>query len=209
MIGTNTIIFLTGMATLDPALVEAARVDGAEQWRIFIHITLPLLKRFVQFAFVITVISCFSALFSLIFVMTGGGPGYGTTTLEFFVYQSGFSLGQFGTAALYGIILFVIMTTVGLVQLRLIRLRRRGRPMSSRDDNAPTPLSAGARARRIVTRIVLFAVMVVVAVVMLYPFWLMIDNAFRTAAQFDSAERALGRAAGRALFNDLPVAASC
>ncbi len=121
MVGTNTIIFLTGMATLDPSLIEAARVDGLNSRQIFLHVTLPLLKRFVQFSFVITVISAFSALFSLIFVMTNGGPGYGTTTLEFFVYQSAFSLGQFGTAALYGIILFVVMLAVGLVQLKVIR----------------------------------------------------------------------------------------
>ena len=121
MIGTNTIIFLTGMATLDPSLIEAARVDGLNRWQIFWRVTLPLLTRFIQFAFVITVISAFSALFSLIFVMTGGGPGLGTTTLEFFVYQAGFAQGQFGTGALYGIILFVIMIIVGIGQLRLIR----------------------------------------------------------------------------------------
>jgi len=121
MIGTNTIIFLTGMATLDPTLIEAARVDGLSRRQIFFRVMLPLLTRFVQFSFVITVISAFSALFSLIFVMTGGGPGLGTTTLEFFVYQAGFAQGQFGTGALYGIILFVIMIIVGIGQLRLIR----------------------------------------------------------------------------------------
>jgi ABC-type sugar transport system permease subunit len=121
MIGTNTIIFLTGMATLDPTLLEAAKVDGLNRWQIFFRVTLPLLTRFIQFSFVITVISAFSALFSLIFVMTGGGPGLGTTTLEFFVYQAGFAQGQFGTGALYGIILFVIMIIVGIGQLRLIR----------------------------------------------------------------------------------------
>jgi ABC-type sugar transport system permease subunit len=121
MIGTNTIIFLTGMATLDPTLIEAAKVDGLSRWQIFYRVTLPLLTRFIQFSFVITVISAFSALFSLIFVMTGGGPGLGTTTLEFFVYQAGFAQGQFGTGALYGIILFVIMIIVGIGQLRLIR----------------------------------------------------------------------------------------
>jgi multiple sugar transport system permease protein len=121
MIGTNTIIFLTGMATLDPSLIEAARVDGLNRWQIFWRVILPLLTRFIQFAFVITVISAFSALFSLIFVMTGGGPGLGTTTLEFFVYQAGFAQGQFGTGALYGVILFVIMIIVGIGQLRLIR----------------------------------------------------------------------------------------
>ncbi|HTX81036.1 MAG TPA: sugar ABC transporter permease [Streptosporangiaceae bacterium] len=121
MIGTNTIIFLTGMATLDPTLIEAARVDGLSRLQIFYRVTLPLLTRFIQFSFVITVISAFSALFSLIFVMTGGGPGLGTTTLEFFVYQAGFAQGQFGTGALYGVILFVIMIIVGIGQLRLIR----------------------------------------------------------------------------------------
>jgi len=53
--------------------------------------------------------------------MTGGGPGYSTTTLEFFVYQTGFQESEFGTAALYGIVLFVMMAIVGIVQLRVIR----------------------------------------------------------------------------------------
>ncbi len=120
MIGTNTMLFLTGLATLDPSLEEAARIDGAGAWRIFRHITLPHLSRFIQLAFVMTIISAFSALFSLIFVMTGGGPGYSTTTMEFLVYQTGFNQSEFGTAALYGIILFVITALVGIVQLRLI-----------------------------------------------------------------------------------------
>jgi ABC-type sugar transport system permease subunit len=121
MVGTNTIIFLTGLATIDPALHEAAKVDGAGPLRIFWHITFPQLKRFVQFSFVLTVISAFTALFSLIFVMTGGGPGYGTTTLEFFVYQTAFARGEFGTGALLGVILFVIMAAIGVAQLKLLR----------------------------------------------------------------------------------------
>jgi ABC-type sugar transport system permease subunit len=120
MIGTNTMIFLTGLATLDPSQEEAARIDGAGSWKVFRHITLPHLSRFIQLAFVITIISAFSALFSLIFVMTGGGPGYSTTTIEFLVYQTGFAQSQFGTAALYGLILFVIMAIVGVFQLRLL-----------------------------------------------------------------------------------------
>jgi multiple sugar transport system permease protein len=120
MIGTNTMLFLTGLATLDPSLEEAARIDGAGRWRIFRHITLPHLSRFIQLAFVMTVIALFSALFSLIFVMTGGGPGYATTTMEFLIYQTGFNQGDFGTAALYGLILFVLTAIVGVVQLRLI-----------------------------------------------------------------------------------------
>ena len=121
MIGTNTIIFLTGMSTLDVSLHEAARMDGAGPWRIFVDITVPQLARFIQFSFIMTMISAFTALFSLIFVMTGGGPGYGTTTLEFFVYQSAFSQGEFGTGALLGVVLFIIMGAIGLAQLRVLR----------------------------------------------------------------------------------------
>jgi multiple sugar transport system permease protein len=121
MVGTNTIIFLTGMATLDVSLYEAARMDGAGSFRIFRSITLPQLKRFIQFSFIITVISAFTALFSLIFVMTGGGPGFGTTTLEFFVYQSAFARGNFGTGAMLGVILFFIMAILGSAQIVLVR----------------------------------------------------------------------------------------
>ena len=124
MIGTNSIIFLTGMSTLDQTLNEAAHVDGAGAIRIFWSITLPQLKRFIQFSFVITVISAFTALFSLIFVMTGGGPGFGTTTLEFFIYQSAFARGEFGTGAMLGVILFLLMSVLGVGQLILIRVKK-------------------------------------------------------------------------------------
>jgi multiple sugar transport system permease protein len=122
MVGTNTIIFLTGIATLDPSLAEAAQCDGTTAWQRLIHITMPQLRRFILFASILTMISAFTALFSLIYVMTGGGPGYGTTTLEFFLYQNAFSLGQYGTAALLGVVLFVIMATVGLIQVWLLRM---------------------------------------------------------------------------------------
>ena len=121
--GTNTIIFITGMATLDRDLYEAARVDGAGGFAVFRYITIPLLMRFIQFAFILTVITGFTALFSLIFVMTTGGPGYGTTTLEFFVYEKAFAQGVFGYAAAVGVVLFAIVFTISLVQRRVLRSR--------------------------------------------------------------------------------------
>ncbi len=121
--GTNTIIFITGMATLDRDVYEAARVDGASAFTTFRKITIPMLMRFIQFAFILTLITAFTALFSLIFVMTGGGPGYGTTTLEFYVYQQGFKVGVFGYAAAIGIVLFAVVFTISLLQLRLFRSR--------------------------------------------------------------------------------------
>ncbi len=119
--GTNTIIFITGMATLDRDIYEAARVDGASAFTTFVKITIPMLTRFIQFAFILTLITAFTALFSLIFVMTGGGPGFGSTTLEFYVYQQGFQVAVFGYAATVGIVLFAIVFVISLLQLRIFR----------------------------------------------------------------------------------------
>jgi multiple sugar transport system permease protein len=121
MFGTNLIIFLAGMATIDQELYDAARVDGAGSFTVMIRITIPLLRRFIQFTFIVTLITAFTALFSLIFVMTGGGPGYGTTTLEFFIYEQGFSTGDFGLASTAGVTLFVAVAVVSLLQVRLLR----------------------------------------------------------------------------------------
>ncbi len=119
--GTNTIIFITGMATLDREVYEAARVDGAGGFAMFRHITIPLLMRFIQFAVVLTLITGFTALFSLIFIMTEGGPGYATTTLEFFVYQTAFSNGVFGYAAAIGVVLFAIVFAISIAQIRILQ----------------------------------------------------------------------------------------
>ncbi len=79
--------------------------------------------RFIQFAFIITVLTAFTAIFSLIFVMTGGGPDYGSTTLEFYVYQQAFSQSAFGTGALLGVLLFVLVAAISVVQVRVLRAK--------------------------------------------------------------------------------------
>jgi multiple sugar transport system permease protein len=122
MFGTNLIIFLAGMATVDQELYDAARVDGAGSFSVMWHITIPLLRRFIQFAVIITLITAFTALFSLIYTMTSGGPGYGTTTLEFFIYEQAFQTGDFGLASTAGVVLFLAVAAIGLLQVRLLRV---------------------------------------------------------------------------------------
>ena len=97
MIGTNTIIFLTGMATLDPRWLRGRARGRRRAGRSFSRITAAAAEAVHPVCLVMTLISAFTALFSLIFVMTSGGPGYGSTTLEFFVYQTAFETGRFGT----------------------------------------------------------------------------------------------------------------
>src|SRR6202158_666234 len=117
MFGTNLIIFLAGMATIDQEIYDAARVAGAGSLTVMFRITFPLLKRFVQFTFIISLITAFSALFSLIIVMTNGGPGYGSTTLEFFIYEQAFTQSNFGVGATAGVVLFLLVFAVSMVQL--------------------------------------------------------------------------------------------
>jgi ABC-type sugar transport system permease subunit len=119
--GTNMIIFLAGMSTIDQEIYDAARVDGAGGFTVMWRVTFPLLKRFVQFAFIISLITAFSALFSLIIVMTNGGPGYGSTTLEFFVDEQAVTENNFGVGATAGVVLFVLVFAVSMVQLRVLR----------------------------------------------------------------------------------------
>jgi ABC-type sugar transport system permease subunit len=116
--GINTIIFLTGLSTIDRSMIEAARLDGAPSIRILVSIVIPTMRRFVEFVFIITLVTSFSGLFSLIYVMTAGGPGADTTTLDFAVWQRAFASGDFGLAAALGIVLMVlILIIVAFVRL--------------------------------------------------------------------------------------------
>ncbi|HUX11928.1 MAG TPA: sugar ABC transporter permease [Spirochaetia bacterium] len=120
-VGPNTLILLTGMATISPEIYGAAKMEGAGWWTLIWQITVPLLRRFLLFSLTITLIAAFTALFSLIYVMTSGGPNYGTTTLEFFIYQRAFNQGQFGFGATLGVVLLIFMLIVSVFQFRFAR----------------------------------------------------------------------------------------
>lgn len=118
VLGLNTVILLAGMATLDQSVFEAAQLDGAGHLRMMRSIVLPWTRRFVNLAMVITIVAALTQIFALIYVMTSGGPGYATTTLEFFLYQEAFNNGSFGISAALGIILLTITLVVAGFQLR-------------------------------------------------------------------------------------------
>jgi multiple sugar transport system permease protein len=116
--GLNTVILYAGMSAVDPSLHEAAELDGAGSIATLWHVTLPLIRRFIDLAVVITVVTALTQIFALIFVMTGGGPGYATTTLEFSLYEDAFTNGSFGLAAAVGIVLLLITLVVAGLSMR-------------------------------------------------------------------------------------------
>ncbi len=123
--GMALVVFLAGFATLDAALLDAARVDGASLPQTIWHVIVPGLSRTIQFVFVTTMIGMLTSMFGLLYVMTSGGPEGSTYLPEFYIW---FQQGQMNRPALASAAstsLFLIMLVVGLLQISL--LRRAGR----------------------------------------------------------------------------------
>jgi ABC-type sugar transport system permease subunit len=111
------------MATIDPALYDAAIIDGASWWRRLWRITIPLISSTLQFLSVINVIYTFTSLFSFVFVITAGGPGFATTTVDYYTYLTTFENGQFGYGAALAVMLFLIVLLLTIVQIKLFPQR--------------------------------------------------------------------------------------
>jgi multiple sugar transport system permease protein len=118
--GFGMIILLSAMTTIDRALYDAALIDGASWWRRLRSLTLPLISEQLQFLSVINVIYTFTALFSFVFVITGGGPGFTTTTIDYYTYVTTFENGAFGYGAALAVVLFVIVLVLTIAQFKLL-----------------------------------------------------------------------------------------
>lgn len=117
-VGFTMMLFLGGLAVMSPELGEAARVDGANAWQEFWHITWPQLRPVTVFVVIITSIMSLQA-FTQFYEMTRGGPVYATTTLSYLVYQEGFAVfGHTGYGASLALVLFIVIAAFTLLQRR-------------------------------------------------------------------------------------------
>jgi multiple sugar transport system permease protein len=121
--GYNMLIFIAGLQAIPQELDEAAQIDGAGPIRRFWSITLPQLAPTFVFVGVVTMIGYFQ-LFAEPYVMTQGGPLRATTSLVLLMYEEGFRWWRMGVAASVSFILFLIILTWTVVQMRLQRERR-------------------------------------------------------------------------------------
>jgi multiple sugar transport system permease protein len=119
--GMGLVVFLAGFATLDSALVDAARVDGAALPQIIWHVIVPALSRTIQFVFVTTMIGMLTSMFGLLYVMTGGGPEGSTYLPEYYIWVQQGQLNRPALASAASTVLFLIMLITGLVQIGLLR----------------------------------------------------------------------------------------
>ncbi|NQT62416.1 MAG: sugar ABC transporter permease [Candidatus Marinimicrobia bacterium] len=116
--GYNMIIFIAGLQNIPPELYESARIDGAGKWQELLHITIPMLMPTTVFVSIITIIGYFQ-LFAEPYVMTQGGPMNATLSIVLLMYQEGFRWWRMGYSAALAFVLFLILFTATLVQLRL------------------------------------------------------------------------------------------
>lgn len=115
--GFYSILFMAGFNDIPVSLLEAGRIDGADGWRLFWYIKLPLLRPVIQLVLVLVTISSIQ-VFDVIFVLTQGGPGTATYTVMWYIYLNVFSGGSTGYAAAMGVVMLLITLLISVVYIR-------------------------------------------------------------------------------------------
>lgn len=116
--GYQMLIFLAGLQNIPGSVYEASKIDGANKWQNFIHITLPLLKPTTILIMVTTFIAAFKLIIQPM-VMTQGGPMNSTMTPVYYIYQSGFSDRLIGYASAMTVVFGIVIGLVTLAQNKL------------------------------------------------------------------------------------------
>jgi multiple sugar transport system permease protein len=119
-IGSQMIIFLAGLQGISPTLYEAASIDGANGWRRFWAITLPMLSPTIFFNLVIGIIGSFQ-VFTTAYIATQGGPQNATLFYVLYLWRNGFDYFKMGYASALAWVLLVIVLLLTLLQFRLAR----------------------------------------------------------------------------------------
>src|SRR3954453_10316589 len=123
MLGFCVVVYLAGLQSIPPELLEAAELDQAGPVRRFRHIVWPLLAPALTVNTVVLLISAFKT-YDYIKVITNGGPGAGTTaTIAFDVLQTGFDANHAGYASAMAMLMLVVVAVATAVALRILRTR--------------------------------------------------------------------------------------
>jgi len=119
-IGWQAMLGMGGLSTIAPTIFEAAKIDGANYWQRLLMITFPMLGRTIEYSVVISVIWVLTGLFPFIFSMTNGGPGYGTTTIDYMIYLKSFRMSsEIGYASALAVILTCFVLFLTIIELRI------------------------------------------------------------------------------------------
>lgn len=117
----SMLIFSAGFRSLPDEVVEAAVVDGARPWQRVLQVELPMLRRTFAVNLILTTLSTFTD-FTMIYALTGGGPGDATQTLPQYAYQQTFSFSQLGYGNAAAVVLLLIAAIVSVLYVWLLKV---------------------------------------------------------------------------------------
>ncbi len=121
-IGYDAVIFLAGLGNISGELYEAARIDGANGWRIFRHITLPLLSPTIFFLSLVAIIGTFQA-FTQIWILRTGAVGNAVNTASVYIFDELQNSNRYGYASSMAFVLFAMILMLTLFQNRIMGRR--------------------------------------------------------------------------------------
>ena len=116
-VGGSMLIFLAGLQGIPTELYDAAHVDGANAWRRFVHVTIPMLTPTIFFVVILSIIASYQ-VFTNAYVMTEGGPGSATLMLVLLLYRVAFEQFKFGFASAIAWLIFAIIMVFSLLVIR-------------------------------------------------------------------------------------------
>lgn len=118
-VGQPIILYIASLGNVPKEYMEAAEVDGANSFQVFWKIKWPSLLPTTLYIVVITTINSFQC-FSLIQLLTSGGPNYSTSTIMYYLYTEAFKVYEYGYANAMGVILAVIIGTISFAQFKFL-----------------------------------------------------------------------------------------
>jgi multiple sugar transport system permease protein len=113
------LLLLAGLQMIPDDLYEAARLDGATAWQRFRHVTLPMLRPVILVAVLFRTLDAFR-VFDLVYVLTYGGPGDATNTLQFYGYRTLMGESALGYGSTIAMLAFLLALGVSLLYIRAI-----------------------------------------------------------------------------------------
>jgi ABC-type sugar transport system permease subunit len=118
--GLSVLLFISALSQVNNELLEAAEIDGASQGAILWRVVFPVIRPVASVVFLLGIVQAFR-LFDQVYVMTSGGPYHASDTIVTYLYSVAFSGNEVGYGNAIGVLLFVILLVVALVQLRVTR----------------------------------------------------------------------------------------
>ncbi len=121
-LGFNAVIYLAGLQDIDPALYDAAKVDGANRWQRFLNVTMPGLRPVLLFVVTVTILAS-ANMFGQSYIITQGAPGNETRTAIMYIAEEGLRNFNMGAAAAMSYVLALFLLLISVANFAFFRYR--------------------------------------------------------------------------------------